>query len=337
MEFPAPPPMPAMAELLPCDIFPMSFLAPVNPDHATDSEQRFPIAAVEAATGIAKETLRAWERRYGFPTPVRDAAGERLYSAQQLQQLRAARQLIDRGARPGQIFINGVLDDAAAGIRHSATDRGVERFADWFALLSAFRLDELGVQLQRELLRRGLPSFTSELLAPFVRAVGDAWQSGRITVAVEHAFTARVCALLQSALLSFPAAEPHPVIICATPAGERHGLGLLMAQAMLAEHGLRAIDFGVDLPVAEIAQAASASNADIVMLSFSAHFPHRQVPALLQQMASQLPSSTEIWVGGAGARTIRSKGRLRSAQKLQDIPGWVADWQLLHQLRQRSM
>lgn len=54
MEFPASPPMPAMAELLPCDIFPMSFLAPVNPDHATDSEQRFPIAAVEAATGIGR-------------------------------------------------------------------------------------------------------------------------------------------------------------------------------------------------------------------------------------------------------------------------------------------
>jgi hypothetical protein len=34
-----------------------------------------PIAAVERDTGLAKDTLRVWERRYGFPQPGRDANG----------------------------------------------------------------------------------------------------------------------------------------------------------------------------------------------------------------------------------------------------------------------
>ena len=36
------------------------------------------IAAVERDTGLGKDTLRVWERRYGFPQPLRDAFGERV-------------------------------------------------------------------------------------------------------------------------------------------------------------------------------------------------------------------------------------------------------------------
>src|SRR6478735_862598 len=61
------------------------------------------IAAVERDTGLSKDTLRVWERRYGFPTPVRDQHDERLYSTDQLEKLRLLRLLIDYGHRPGKI------------------------------------------------------------------------------------------------------------------------------------------------------------------------------------------------------------------------------------------
>ena len=32
----------------------------------------FDIATVEREIGIGKDTLRVWEKRYGFPVPVRD-------------------------------------------------------------------------------------------------------------------------------------------------------------------------------------------------------------------------------------------------------------------------
>ncbi|RYD60733.1 MAG: MerR family transcriptional regulator, partial [Verrucomicrobiaceae bacterium] len=52
------------------------------------------IAAVERDTGISKETLRVWERRYGFPAPERDASGERLYPSEQVQRLRLVKRLL---------------------------------------------------------------------------------------------------------------------------------------------------------------------------------------------------------------------------------------------------
>ena len=115
----------------------MLFPRPLTSSHPAEGDTLFPIGVVEASTGIAKETLRAWERRYGFPMPVRDAAGERLYSAQQLGQLRDARRLIDLGARPGQIFINGMLDDAGASSLQSAASRKLDASTNWSPRCSA--------------------------------------------------------------------------------------------------------------------------------------------------------------------------------------------------------
>src|SRR6478735_3443772 len=62
-----------------------------------------PIAAVEQATGIARATLRIWERRYGFPHPGRDLRDERSYAAEEVEKLRLIAALVARGLRPGRL------------------------------------------------------------------------------------------------------------------------------------------------------------------------------------------------------------------------------------------
>jgi len=61
------------------------------------------IAAVERDTGLSKDTLRVWERRYGFPMPERDGIGERAYTLAQVEKLRIIKRLLDAGHRPGRI------------------------------------------------------------------------------------------------------------------------------------------------------------------------------------------------------------------------------------------
>ena len=65
-------------------------------------EQRLSIAAVERDTGLSKDTLRVWERRYGFPCPERDQAGDRIYPPEQVVRLHTIRRLMDAGHRPGR-------------------------------------------------------------------------------------------------------------------------------------------------------------------------------------------------------------------------------------------
>ena len=64
----------------------------------------FNIAAVERETGLSKDVLRVWERRYGFPAPSRDDHGERIYPAEQVERLRLVKRLMDAGHRPGKLL-----------------------------------------------------------------------------------------------------------------------------------------------------------------------------------------------------------------------------------------
>jgi hypothetical protein len=48
----------------------------------------FNLKAVLRETGLAADTLRAWERRYGLPTPNRSAGGHRLYSQYDIETIK---------------------------------------------------------------------------------------------------------------------------------------------------------------------------------------------------------------------------------------------------------
>ena len=58
------------------------------------------------------------------------------------------------------------------------------------------------------------------------------------------------------------------------------------------------------MPLTEIVRAAQAHQADIVALSFSTAFPHRQIPPQLEQLRQLLPPEIELWVGGGGIRRV---------------------------------
>lgn len=82
------------------------------------------IAAVERDTGLSKDTLRVWERRYGFPVPVRDGQGERCYPLDQIERLRVIKRLLDVGHRPGRV-VQLPMDDLLALAGRSADAQGL--------------------------------------------------------------------------------------------------------------------------------------------------------------------------------------------------------------------
>src|SRR5512138_3298292 len=48
----------------------------------------FNLKVVLKETGIAADTLRAWERRYGLPLPQRTAGGHRMYSQYDIETIK---------------------------------------------------------------------------------------------------------------------------------------------------------------------------------------------------------------------------------------------------------
>ena len=65
---------------------------------STSGESEYSIAAVSKLTGASCDALRVWERRYGFPTPHRAAAGHRdRYSREQIDALLRITRLAQTG------------------------------------------------------------------------------------------------------------------------------------------------------------------------------------------------------------------------------------------------
>ena len=266
------------------------------------------IAAVERDTGLSKDTLRVWERRYGFPTPGRDGVGERAYTLEQVDKLRLVKRLLDAGHRPGRIV---PMDTAALQqLAEQTVDqplRSAEALAeasdlrDHLALIRGHDVPELRGVLTRLLARRGVARFVTEVVAPLNAAVGDAWIRGQMEIFEEHTYTEVVQTVLRQAIAGIPpgAQEGRPRVLLTTFPHEPHGLGLLMAEAVFALEGCPCVSLGVQTPVWDTVRAAAAYRADIVALSFTGCLNPNQVVDGLTELAAKLPAGAQVWAGGA--------------------------------------
>lgn len=295
----------------------------------------FSIAAVERDTGLSKDVLRMWERRYGFPVPGRDANGERSYPAEQVERLRLIKRLMDMGHRPGKLIATPSEELAALAPRRAkpapGADHGTrEPLDDLLALIKQH--DAAGYQqaMQQRLARQGLQRFVQDTVAPLTRRVGEAWEDGSVEVFEEHLFTELTKRLLRQAITTLPGGSRSPRILLTSVPDEQHVLGLLMVETLFALEGAECIPLGTQMPLLEIGRAAIAHRADVVALSFSLAFPQRQIPGLLQQLRLVLPPAVALWVGGGGVARVAKMDGIDFMASLDDAFEALADWRAAH-------
>lgn len=287
------------------------------------------IAAVERDTGLSKDTLRIWERRYGFPQPVRDAQGERAYPASQVEKLRLLKRLLDSGHRPGKLVgldIEALRRLGEGPARAAGTAAALS--PQYRELLQAHDVPGLRRQLRQALLALGLERFVTEHVAPLNTAVGEAWMRGEISVAQEHVYTEALQLVLRQAIGGMPEpTAPTPRVLMATLPQEPHGLGLLMVEALLSLHGWRCVSLGVKVPLDDLVEVARLVRAHIVALSFSGSFNAGQVGSALQELRRRLPAGTEIWAGGSSlALQRRLPSGVQAVRDIGLVPELVARW-----------
>lgn len=266
------------------------------------------IAAVERDTGLSKDTLRVWERRYGFPSPQRDTIGERAYPLDQVERLRIVKRLLDAGHRPGRVValpLRTLEQLAVSTVDHPQRAAEVVLAAADLRHLVDLVLQHDAVCLRQELsrllARQGVGGFVADVVAPLNRAVGDAWMRGQLQVFEEHLYSEVVQSVLRQALASIPipATSNPPRVLLTTLPGEPHGLGLLMAEAVLALEGAVCVSLGVQTPLRDVVLAAAAMKVQIVAIGFSGCLSLKQVQDGLAELRAQLPSDVQLWAGGS--------------------------------------
>jgi len=201
----------------------------------------YAIRAVAKLTGISVDTLRAWERRYGVVVPERDERG-RVYSEADVERLTLLRRAVERGHPIGRVAPLGV-DELRALVGRPAPSPGPTPGADRVAvagLLAA--VDRFDFEALRRELTRLAVVLTPRQLAldvalPLMRAVGEAWHDGKLTIGQEHLVTAEVRSLVGSLARLREPPPGAPRLLIATTEGEPHELGALVASfnTMVAE------------------------------------------------------------------------------------------------------
>ena len=245
----------------------------------------YTIRQAAARSGVSVPLLRAWERRYGIVEPARTASGYRLYDDAALDRLRTMRRLVSAGWTPSTAA-SAILagdpatlpaddelppapDGASAGGAGAVTgppddDRLVEGFVDAAVALDAATLESL---LDRMFAAGSFEAVAEDLLLPALTAVGDAWASGRLSVAGEHAASHAVLRRLAAAYQAAGrASERDGAILVGMPPGVRHELGALAFSTAARRAGLPVLYLGPDLPVADWVGAALRAGATAVVV-----------------------------------------------------------------------
>ncbi|MES3040780.1 MAG: MerR family transcriptional regulator [Pseudomonadota bacterium] len=305
----------------------------LDPAFATETPVLLPINAVERETGITKELLRMWERRYGFPAPQRDAQGDRIYPLVQIAKLRLLRRLLDAGFRPGKVIHMETVElehmlRSQTQARHEVP---AELEQELLGVLKTHDVGQVRDYLAHQLLKLGLERFVIDFLQHANMIVGDTWMRGLVEIHEEHLFTEQVQNIMRQAIGNLRAVNRPPRILLSTPPEETHTQGILMVEALLRLDDADAVCYGAQMPVKDIVQAVQRHKMNIVALSFSASYPTTKAIEYLEELRFRLPLSVEIWGGGASLRsTRRSVEAVKFFHDLPSIRLAVKNWRIAH-------
>ncbi len=265
------------------------------------------IKAVAQMVGLLPVTLRAWERRYGLPTPSRGGQGYRLYSEHDVQTLRWLKSQIDAGMNIGQAarkltqLREAGIDPASNEIGHTEKTFSMEKLKE--SVLQS--LKKLNEKTATDGLRQALSVYPidqvfAEVVEPVMIDIGEAWHKREISVGVEHFATQ----FFQEQLVSMLAVTPQPfrngLIVAACLPGEYHQIGLLMLVVLLRMRGWNVVYFGSNLSLERLDEVLLPLRPRMIL--FSSTTPESavhidQIPDILQKLPAPLP---HVVLGGKG-------------------------------------
>jgi DNA-binding transcriptional MerR regulator len=276
----------------------------------------YPLRTAARLTGLSPEVLRAWERRHHVVEPLRTPGGTRRYTAADLDRLKLVKAAVDAGHRIGQV---AQLDLEDLRRRAVVAEPRTEGRLD--PLLEA--LDQLDGATSRRLLALQLAAlgpgrFARDVALPLLHEIGERWTNGDMGIAAEHLASGILRSLLGSALLPTASSLMGPRIVFATPSGERHELGLLMAALATLGAGGDPLYLGLEVPVEDLLGAVERSGAAGLALSLVT-IPAAQATRTVGALRGGMADDVRLWLGGARAGEIELPDAVECIASLEDL------------------
>jgi MerR family transcriptional regulator, light-induced transcriptional regulator len=267
------------------------------------------LKAVLKETGIAADTLRAWERRYGLPMPERTPGGHRLYSHSDIETVKwlIARQSeglsISHAVEMWKEQIAAGIDPLAVSVSTSlsrlnypAPETSLDAIrSHWLAACLDFNETDAEQALNQAFAIFPLEAVCTEVLQRGLAEIGMQWYENKSSVQQEHFASALAMRRLDALVSAAPAQTREQTILVGCPANEWHTFTPLLLTLLLRRRGFNVIYLGANVPESQFEETISAVGADLTVLVAQQLI----TAASLQQIAHRLAThDAQVGFGG---------------------------------------
>jgi len=268
------------------------------------------IHRVAKLTGLSKDVIRVWERRFGLLKPTRGANRYRNYSDEDVTLLRFLKEQLDAGSSIGELAKLGreeLLGRARASApRVSFVDNTFSRLLrELLSKLNPFDRVIFEKRLNGAVAVVPFEEALHGILLPLQEQVGQLWHEGHVNVALEHYVTKQIQQKIFSAMNQLPVAEFGAKVIVACPPGEEHDIAALAVAYRCRVRGCRVYYLGANVPIASLTNLCDKVKPDLTIISFPLALPEANAAALVQSLTHEVVPASRLAVGGHGALAMR--------------------------------
>ena len=268
------------------------------------------IHIVAKLTGLSKDVIRVWERRFELVKPTRGANRYRNYSDEDVALLRYLKEQLDAGGSIGELSKVGreeLLGRARAGAsRVSFVDNTFSRLLrELLATLDPFDRVTFEKRLNGAVAVVPFEEALHGILLPLQEQVGQLWHEGHVNVALEHYITKQIQQKIFSAMNQLPVAEFGAKVVVACPPGEEHDIAALAVAYRCRVRGCRVYFLGADVPIASLTSLCGKVEPDLTIISFPLALSETQATELVQALVHEVSPVSHLAVGGHGALAMR--------------------------------
>lgn len=263
----------------------------------------FNTKAVAQETGVPADTFRAWERRYGVPSPQRTEGGHRLYSQRDIALIRWLRDRTAEGMTISQaIALLSTEGETSLGWLSTALDKDPRSWERLNRQLVA-ALTDFDAARAEQILGEAFALYPLEdvfinLVQSAMVEVGELWHQGKISVTTEHFATQFIRRKLSALFNAYNIADGRGLVVVGCAPSEQHDLGALLLSVFLVRHGWQVIYLGPQVPLPDLIDSVRHLQPDIVLMGASTTETALQLLDVGRAIAALPPPTPQFGYGG---------------------------------------